>query len=52
MARQNPVVETIRRTVNEILDVFRGQGLGKTAALQPVPVPVRADVPVIVRRPR
>lgn len=48
MARQNPVAERARRIVSEILDVFKG--VGKTAALHPVPV--RAEVPVIVRRPR
>jgi hypothetical protein len=50
MARKNSLVERVRRTVSEILDVFKGQELNKTAALQPVPV--RADVPVIVRRSR
>jgi hypothetical protein len=50
MAQHNSAADRVRRTVSEILEVLKGPGLSKTTALQPVPV--RADIPTVVRRPR
>ncbi len=50
MERHSSVGERVRRTLSDLLDAVKGQGLGKTVALQPVPV--RVPSPVIVRRPR
>ena len=50
MTQHNSAADRLRRTVSEILEVLKGQGLSKKTALQPVPV--RADVPAVVRRPR
>jgi hypothetical protein len=50
MERHDSAGEKVRRVLSDLLDVVKGQGLGKTAALQPVPV--RVPAPVVVRRPR
>lgn len=50
MERHDSAVEKARRVLSDLLDAVRGQGFGKPAALQPVPV--RVQSPVIVRRPR
>jgi hypothetical protein len=49
MERHNPAADRLRRTVSELLDLLKGQGLRRTA-LQPVPV--RVSDPIVIRRPR
>lgn len=50
MERHDSLGEKARRMLSDLLDILTGRGLGKTAALQPVPV--RTPTPVVIRRPR
>jgi hypothetical protein len=52
MERHETVGEKVRRTLSDLMDMVKGQGLRKTAALQPVPVRVPVPFPIDVRRAR
>lgn len=52
MERHETAGEKVRRTLSDLMDMVKGQGLRKTAALQPVPVRVPVPFPIDVRRAR